>query len=47
MNIVIKRTSEIEAPILLEIQKEAFEDDFRKYEDHDTSPVNEPIERLL
>ncbi|MFF2176328.1 GNAT family N-acetyltransferase [Lysinibacillus sp. NPDC058147] len=47
MNIVIKRTNEIEAPILLEIQKEAFEDDLRKYEDHDTSPVNEPVERLL
>ncbi|KOP69667.1 hypothetical protein AMS59_22340 [Lysinibacillus sp. FJAT-14745] len=47
MNIVIKRTNVIEAPILLAIQKEAFEDDLRKYEDHDTSPVNEPIERLL
>lgn len=47
MNIVIKRTNEIEAPILLEIQKEAFEDDLRMYEDHNTSPVNEPIERLL
>ncbi|MCY9549444.1 GNAT family N-acetyltransferase [Lysinibacillus xylanilyticus] len=47
MSIVIKRTNETEAPILLEIQKEAFEDDLRKYEDHDTSPVNEPIERLL
>ena len=47
MNIVIKRTNEVEAPVLLVIQKEAFEEDLRKYEDHDTSPVNEPIERLL
>ncbi|WKA60231.1 GNAT family N-acetyltransferase [Planococcus shenhongbingii] len=47
MNLVIKRTQETEAVQLLEIQKEAFLEDLKLYEDHETNPVNEPIERLL
>lgn len=44
--LTIKRTNKDEAQKLLAIQKEAFFDDLMKYQDHDTNPVNEPIERL-
>lgn len=47
MELTIKRTKEKEAQRLLEIQKEAFVEDLKRYQDHDTNPVNEPIERLL
>lgn len=47
MNLTIKRTQEVEARRLLEIQTEAFAEDLVRYEDYDTSPVNESIERLL
>lgn len=47
MKLEIKRTKEIEAQRLLEIQKEAFAEDLKRYQDYDTNPVNEPIERLL
>ncbi|WP_338653056.1 GNAT family N-acetyltransferase [Sporosarcina psychrophila] len=47
MDLIIKRTKEVEARRLLEIQTEAFSEDLIRYEDHDTNPVNEPIEKLL
>ncbi|MET3658650.1 GNAT family N-acetyltransferase [Sporosarcina psychrophila] len=47
MDITIKRTKEVEAQRLLEIQTEAFAEDLKRYEDYDTNPVNESIERLL
>lgn len=47
MNLTIKRTKEVEARRLLEIQTEAFAEDLKRYEDYDTNPVNESIERLL
>lgn len=47
MVLKIRRTKKEEVPWLLEIQKEAFEEDLKRYRDHDNSPVNEPIERLL
>jgi len=47
MGLTIKRTEEVEARRLLEIQKEAFAKDLKRYEDYDTNPANEPIERLL
>ncbi|WP_010093141.1 GNAT family N-acetyltransferase [Ornithinibacillus scapharcae] len=42
----ITRSKTDEAERLLAIQQEAFACDLRKYEDYDTSPVNEPIDRL-
>ncbi|WLR42313.1 hypothetical protein LC087_16595 [Bacillus carboniphilus] len=45
--LTIKRKKESEAQQLLEIQKEEFAEDLKKYQDHGTSRVNEPIERLL
>ncbi|MGK7377265.1 GNAT family N-acetyltransferase [Planococcus sp. 1R117A] len=47
MDVAIRRTKETEALQLLEIQKEAFLEDLKRYEDHETNPVNEPIEILL
>lgn len=47
MKLTITKTNMHEAPILLKIQQEAFEEDLKKYEDHDTNPANEPIERLV
>ena len=46
MELRIIQTEDHEAEILLAIQKEAFYEDLLKYEDVETSPVNEPIERL-
>jgi len=45
--LLIQRSSKHEASVLLDIQKEAFQEDLIKYEDYETSPVNEPIERLI
>lgn len=36
-----------EAHRMLEIQKKAFAEDLKRYQDHNTNPVNEQIERLL
>ncbi len=41
MEITIKRTSLTEVDRLLAIQKKAFAEDYKLYQDHDTSPVNE------
>jgi GNAT superfamily N-acetyltransferase len=41
------RTHVDEAEELLEIQKKAFADDLKKYQDHESSPVNEPIDSLM
>lgn len=46
MSVRLSRTKLEEAEQLLEIQKKAFVDDLLKYQDHEGSPVNEPIERL-
>ncbi|WP_042149973.1 GNAT family N-acetyltransferase [Paucisalibacillus sp. EB02] len=46
MNIILSRTNLDETIQLLEIQKKAFADDLKKYQDHESSPVNETIERL-
>ncbi|WP_026907280.1 GNAT family N-acetyltransferase [Paucisalibacillus globulus] len=46
MDLIILRTKKEEASKLLVIQKKAFKDDLEKYQDHESSPVNEPIERL-
>lgn len=46
MEIKIQRTNINEAEILLDIQREAFKEDLEKYEDYDTSPATEPIEKL-
>lgn len=43
----IQRTSQAEAKMLLQIQQDAFQDDLEKYNDIETNPANEPIERLL
>ncbi|OZV10646.1 hypothetical protein CIW83_19170 [Tissierella sp. P1] len=47
MEIKIQRTRINEAEILLDIQKKAFKEDLEKYEDYDTSPATEPIEKLI
>ncbi|WP_339216804.1 GNAT family N-acetyltransferase [Ornithinibacillus sp. FSL M8-0202] len=47
MDLIIKKTKITEAKRLLEIQKEAFREDLEKYQDYETSPVNEKIDRLL
>ena len=46
MSLKLTKTFQQEAPILLAIQQEAFQEDLLKYEDHATSPANETIERL-
>ncbi|GEL04851.1 hypothetical protein RST01_14780 [Rummeliibacillus stabekisii] len=47
MDLKIMRTHENEVPKLLEIQKESFAEDLKRYKDQDSNPVNEPMERLL
>ncbi|WP_057913721.1 GNAT family N-acetyltransferase [Peribacillus muralis] len=47
MDITIKRTSLTEVDMLLTIQKKAFAEDYKLYEDHDTTPVNETPEKLV
>ena len=46
MKLTITKTKAHEAPILLKIQQQAFAEDLKKYQDHETNPANEPIERL-
>ena len=46
MELTIAKTKAHEAPILLKIQQQAFAEDLKKYQDHETNPANEPIERL-
>lgn len=46
MTLMLKKSTQSEAPILLEIQQQAFEADLRMYEDITSSPVNEPLDRL-
>ncbi len=46
MNIKIIRTRLEEVEILLEIQKEAFQPDLELYQDFDSNPAVEPIDRL-
>ncbi|GGA86423.1 N-acetyltransferase [Ornithinibacillus halotolerans] len=43
----IRRSLETDLKKLLKIQKEAFAKDLLTYQDYQTSPVNEPLERLL
>ena len=47
MELIIRRSKTEDAEALLEVQKESFNEDLLKYEDFDTSPANEPIERLI
>ena len=47
MGLTIKRSEETEATTLLAIQKEAFQEDLKRYHDHETNPANEPISRLM
>jgi GNAT superfamily N-acetyltransferase len=44
---ILIRTNKEEAQKLLGIQKKAFADDLEKYQDDESSPVNEPVERLI
>jgi N-acetylglutamate synthase-like GNAT family acetyltransferase len=46
MDITIRRSSSSDIDRLLEIQKEAFAEDYKLYEDHETTPVNETKEKL-
>ena len=46
MELTIAKTKAHEAPILLKIQQQAFAEDLKKYQDHETNPANESIERL-
>ncbi|MCT4783328.1 MULTISPECIES: hypothetical protein [Exiguobacterium] len=45
--LLLKRSTIHEAAVLLDIQKEAFQEDLVTCEDYKTNPVNEPIERLI
>lgn len=47
MKIKIQRTTINEAEVLLDIQREAFKEDLDKYQDYDTSPATEAIEKLM
>lgn len=47
MEIKIQRTNINEAEVLLDIQREAFKEDLEKYQDYDTSPATESIEKLI
>lgn len=47
MEIKIQRTTINEAEVLLDVQREAFKEDLDKYQDYDTSPATEPIEKLI
>lgn len=47
MQVAIKKTIKDEVEKLLLIQQEAFADDLKKYQDFETSPVNESFERLV
>ncbi|WP_439876649.1 GNAT family N-acetyltransferase (plasmid) [Bacillus mycoides] len=47
MEITITKTKVNEAKSLLEIQKKAFQADLEKYQDYDSSPATEKIERLI
>ncbi len=40
------RLAPADAQELLALQKRGFQDIYEKYQDHETSPVNEPLERL-
>ncbi len=44
--ISLVKLSPADAEELLELQKRGFEDIYARYQDHETSPVNESIERL-
>lgn len=46
MKLKIIRSTVDEANILLDIQKEAFSEDLERYQDYNTSPATESIERL-
>lgn len=46
MTLMLKKSNQQEAAILLAIQKQAFQADLLTYQDVTSSPVNEPIERL-
>ncbi len=45
--ITLVRISPADAEALLDLQKRGFADIYEKYQDHETSPVNESLERLL
>ncbi|MEH7464885.1 hypothetical protein CON64_13600 [Bacillus pseudomycoides] len=47
MNIKLAKTKLEEAEELLCIQKEAFQSDLEKYQDYDSSPATEKVERLM
>jgi len=46
MDFTIIRTTEKDATVLLAIQKEAFLDDLKRYNDQATNPANESLARL-
>jgi len=47
MDVTIMRTTEKDASVLLAIQKEAFLDDLKLYNDQETNPANESLTRLI
>ncbi|ENQ3080642.1 GNAT family N-acetyltransferase [Bacillus cereus] len=47
MNIKLAKTKLEEAEELLCIQKKAFQSDLEKYQDYDSSPATEKVERLM
>lgn len=46
-DISLIRAEADQAPLLLELQRKVFMPIYEKYQDHDTSPVNQPMERFL
>jgi GNAT superfamily N-acetyltransferase len=47
MNISLKKATASDAEDMLGMQKECFKTHFERYQDVETSPVNEPIEKML
>ena len=47
MKIKLEKATALDAPAILAMQKAAFLPLLEQYQDHDTNPVNETLERVL
>lgn len=47
MNVKLVRATAQDAEILWQMQKEAFKELLEKYQDYDTSPANEPLDKTV
>ncbi len=47
MDIDLKRANIIDAILIWKMQQEAFRDLLHKYQDYDTNPGNEPLDKVI